>query len=116
MTLQKLLSPARRAIDDYKMIEEGDKIAVGLSGGKDSVTLLYILAALEKFYPKRFELFALNIDMGLDGSGEAQKTLKKLCDDLEVPFFAEKTDIAEIIFDVRKEKNPCSLCSRMRRA
>ncbi|MBP5193779.1 MAG: tRNA 2-thiocytidine(32) synthetase TtcA [Clostridia bacterium] len=115
MTLQKLLSPARRAIDDYKMIEEGDKIAVGLSGGKDSVTLLYILAALEKFYPKRFKLFALNIDMGLDGSGEAQKTLKKLCDDLEVPFFAEKTDIAAIIFDVRKEKNPCSLCSRMRR-
>ena len=115
MILQKLLSPARRAIDEYNMIEDGDRIAVGLSGGKDSVTLLYILAALRKFYPRRFELFAIHIDMGLDKSGESRAALEKLCEGLEVPFFAEKTDIAEIIFDVRKEKNPCSLCSKMRR-
>ncbi|MBQ7163777.1 MAG: tRNA lysidine(34) synthetase TilS [Clostridia bacterium] len=116
MTLQQLLSPARRAVEDYNMIEEGDSIAVGLSGGKDSVTLLYILAGLKRFYPKRFDLAAITIDMGLKDADENEKiALKNLCEELNVPYRVEKTDIAEIIFDVRKEPNPCSLCSKMRR-
>ncbi|MCI5837818.1 MAG: tRNA 2-thiocytidine(32) synthetase TtcA [Christensenellaceae bacterium] len=116
MELQKLLSPARRIIDEYNMIQDGDKIAVGLSGGKDSVTLLYILASLRKFYPKKFDLMAITVDMGLKDMDENEKlALKKLCEDLEVEYKVIPTDIAEIIFDVRKESNPCSLCAKMRR-
>jgi len=116
MTLQQLLSPARRAIDEYKMIREGDKVAVGLSGGKDSVTLLYILAGLRRFYPEKFDLCAIHVDMGLKGTDPAeQQAMADLCRELDVEYRVEKTDIAEIIFDVRKETNPCSLCAKMRR-
>lgn len=116
MTLQKLLSPVRRAIDEYAMIEDGDKVAVGLSGGKDSVALLHALAGLKIFYPKKFELVAIRVDMGFKTVNEDEVlAMERLCEELKVPYIVEKTDIAEIIFDVRKEDNPCSLCSKMRR-
>lgn len=116
MELQRLLSPARRIIDEYHMIQDGDKIAVGLSGGKDSVTLLYIMAGLKKFYPKKFDVVAITIDMGLKDMDENEKTaLKNLCEELGVEYKVVHTDIAEIIFDIRKESNPCSLCAKMRR-
>lgn len=116
MTLQQLLSPTRRAVDEYNMIEEGDKIAVGLSGGKDSVTLLYLLAGLKRFYPKKFELLAITVDMGFKQTDEKEKQdMVDLCRELGVPYHVEKTDIAEIIFEARQETNPCSLCSKMRR-
>ncbi len=111
--LQKILSKVRRAVDEYHMIEDGDRIAVGVSGGKDSLTLLVALSELRRFYPAKFELVAVSLDMGLpdmDFSG-----VKALCKKLDIPYEIEKTDIAEIIFDIRKEKNPCSLCAKMRR-
>ena len=115
MNLQTLLSPARKAIEDYKMIDEGDKIAVGLSGGKDSITLLYILAGLKRFYPKAFELVAITIDLGLEYNPSEIQALKDMCAELGVEYHIIKTDIYQILFEERKEKNPCSLCSKMRR-
>lgn len=115
MNLQQLLSPARKAIEDYKMINDGDKIAVGLSGGKDSVTLLYILAGLKRFYPKKFELVAITIDLGLDYDQKEVESLKNLCAELNVEYHIVPTDIYQILFVERKEKSPCSLCSKMRR-
>ena len=110
--MQKLLGLMRRCIDDYDMIKEGDRIAVGVSGGKDSLVLLQLLAGLRKFFNKSFQLEAITIDMGLgmDFSGIAA-----LCQELDVPYHIIKTEIGPIIFDHRKEKNPCSLCSKMRR-
>ena len=114
--MQKLLSLARKAISDYKMIEDGDKIAVGLSGGKDSITLLAVLAAYKKFAPEKFDLVAINIDMGFEDIDKNQvQATKDFCESVGVPLIIEKTDIAAIIFDERKEKSPCSLCSKMRR-
>lgn len=115
MTTQTMLSPFRRAISDFEMIKRGDKIAVGLSGGKDSLALVTLFAALKKFYPKPFELFAVNIDMGLDYDESEKAALKNYLDELKVPLYVEKTDIGKILFEVRKEKNPCSLCSKLRR-
>ena len=115
MTAQQLLSPLRRAVDTYGMIRSGDKIAVGVSGGKDSVTLLTLLAALKRFYPAPFELSAIFIDMGLDYSDAERSALENYCAALSVPLITEKTDIGAILFDVRKEQNPCSLCSKLRR-
>lgn len=103
----------RRAINDYNMIQDGDKIAVGLSGGKDSLALLTLLSAFKRFSPASFELTAITIDMGFKGADYS--AIAKYCEKLGVPYILEKTDIAEIIFDLRKEKNPCSLCSKMRR-
>ena len=110
--MQKLLGLMRRCIDDYDMIREGDKIAVGVSGGKDSLVLLVLLAALRKFFNKSFSLEAITIDMGL---GMDYSGIAALCERLEVPYHLIKTEIGPIIFDHRKEKNPCSLCSKMRR-
>lgn len=115
MTTQQLLSPFRRAIENFSMIREGDKIAVGLSGGKDSVTLLTLFAALKRFYPKNFDLVAITVDMGFDYDKTQVKALKAHCESLSVPYFIEKTDIGAILFDIRKETNPCSLCSKLRR-
>lgn len=112
MKLQKLLSYTRRAVDDYHMIEDGDKIAVGISGGKDSLTLLYALAHLSKFYPKEFKVYAMTVDLGL---GMDFTEIQKLCDELKVPYTIIKTDIYEIVFEARKEDNPCSLCAKMRK-
>ncbi len=111
--IQRLLSFARRAIDDYGMIEDGDHIAVGISGGKDSLSLLQTLSELRRFYPKKFTLTAITVDMGFP-TADFDK-IKNFSDDLGVPYHIVKTDIANIIFNIRKEPNPCSLCSKMRR-
>ena len=108
-----LLSYVRRAVDDYSMIEEGDRIAVGVSGGKDSLTLLAALAGLRRFYPKKFELIAITEDMGFEGSDWS--AVSAFCEKLGVEYHIEKTDIAKIVFDIRKESSPCSLCAKMRR-
>ena len=112
--MKRLLSYTRRAIDDYSMIEDGDKIAVGVSAGKDSLTLLCAMAYLRRFYPKKFELVAITIDMGFEG-GMDFTPIKELCEKLDVPYHIVPTEISKIIFDVRKESNPCSLCAKMRR-
>lgn len=111
--MQKILGYLRKAIEDYHMIKEGDKIAVGLSGGKDSITLLYSLKALQRFYPKKFDLIAISIDPGFEFFDHA--FLEDVCHHIGVPFFCEKSHIKEIVFDIRKEKNPCSLCANLRR-
>ncbi|MCM1395611.1 MAG: tRNA 2-thiocytidine(32) synthetase TtcA [Corallococcus sp.] len=103
----------RRAINDYKMIQSGDKIAVGVSGGKDSVALLTLLTAYKRFSEHDFDLCAITIDMGF--AKDAFAPIAKYCESLDVEYHVEHTDIAEIIFDARKEKNPCSLCAKMRR-
>lgn len=110
--MQKILSTMRKAIEDYKMIKDGDKIAVGLSGGKDSTALLAAMAAYQRFSPQKFELLAVTIDMG---AGADYSPMQEFCDKLGVRYILEKTDLYEIIFNIRKEKNPCSLCSKMRR-
>ncbi|MBO5851210.1 MAG: tRNA 2-thiocytidine(32) synthetase TtcA, partial [Clostridia bacterium] len=115
MTLQQLMSPVRRALDDYKMIQDGDKVAVGLSGGKDSLALLCALNGIRRFYPNKFELVAITVDMGLDYDESEKKALKEFVEGLGVTYVIEKTQIAEVVFNERKEKNPCSLCANMRR-
>ncbi|MCM1161635.1 MAG: tRNA 2-thiocytidine(32) synthetase TtcA [Roseburia sp.] len=113
MKHQQLLSYTRRAVDDYAMIEEGDKIAIGISGGKDSLALLCALKGLKRFYPKRFDIHAITVDLGFDNLHLDKIT--KLCENLEVPYTVVKTEIAKIIFEDRKETNPCSLCAKMRK-
>lgn len=103
----------RKAIEEYNMIKEGDKIAVCLSGGKDSITLLNGFKALQRFYPKKFELIAISIDPGFEFFNT--NFLKNICDELDIPLFIEKSNAKEIVFDIRKEKNPCSLCANLRR-
>ena len=111
--MKKILSRVRRAVDDYHMIADGDRIAVGVSGGKDSLTLLCALAGLRRFYPNKFELAAVSLDMGYPGV--SFDGVKQLCESLDVEYVVRKTDIAEVVFQVRQETNPCSLCAKMRR-
>ncbi len=111
--LQRILSFTRRAVDDYNMINEGDKIAVGVSSGKDSLTLLTALAEMRRFYPKKYDICAITVDMGFEGADFS--SIARYCERLNVEYKVVKTEIAKIIFDVRKESNPCSLCSKMRR-
>lgn len=113
MTLQRVLSYVRRAVDDYHMIEDGDHIAVGISGGKDSLTLLYGLNGLMRFYPKRFTIHAVTVDLGFQNLN--LEKIKSLCQELNIDYTIVKTDIADIIFNQRKETNPCSLCAKMRK-
>ncbi len=113
MKLQQVLSYVRRAIDDYHMIDEGDKIAVGISGGKDSLTLLYALNGLKRFYPKKFDIHAVTVDLGFKNLNLDK--IKSLCEELDVEYTIVKTDIAKIVFEDRKESNPCSLCAKMRK-
>lgn len=110
--MNKLLGLVRRCVDDYQMIESGDHICVGVSGGKDSLTLLILLAKLRAFYPKPFSLSALTIDLGFDMNFAP---VEELCRKLDVQYRCVKTQIGSIIFDYRKEKNPCSMCAKMRR-
>ena len=120
---RRLLSAVRRAVDEYHMIGENDRICVGLSGGKDSMTMLTLLSSMRRFYPKKFELFAVHMDPAFYDAGFGTKedaergisALHDFCAQLDVPFHTERTHIAEIVFSVRREENPCSLCSRMRR-
>ena len=111
--MQKILGYLRKAIENYNMIEEGDKIASGLSGGKDSITLLMGLKALQKFFPKHFEIIAVSVNPGFEFFDTS--FLQKVCDDIEVEYVEADSHIKEIVFDIRKEKNPCSLCANLRR-
>lgn len=113
MKLQRLLSYTRKAIDDYKMIDDGDKIAIGVSGGKDSLTLLYALSHLRRFYPKKFDIEAITINMGFDDMDFSP--VEELCKELKVNYTIVETKIADIVFSHRKETNPCSLCAKMRK-
>ncbi|MCD8390461.1 MAG: tRNA 2-thiocytidine biosynthesis TtcA family protein [Firmicutes bacterium] len=111
-SLKRVTSLARKAIEDYNMIADGDRVAVGVSGGKDSLTLLCALAELSRYYPKKFTVTAVTLDMGFhaDWSG-----VKRLCDELDVEYIVKQTQIKDVIFDIRRESNPCSLCAKMRR-
>ena len=112
MTLQQVLSVTRKAVDEFQMIQDGDKIAVGISGGKDSLTLLYALHGLSRFYPHPFTIEAVTVDLGL---GASMEPIQKLCDELGVRYTPIPTEIYKIIFEDRKESNPCSLCAKMRK-
>ncbi len=113
MDLQKLLSLTRRCIDTYSLIEEGDHIAVGVSAGKDSLSLLVALKALQRFYPKRFELSAITVDLGLGNLN--LDPVRKMAEDLGVPYHVVPTSIGEVLFEIRKEANPCALCAKLRK-
>lgn len=113
--MQKLTGRVRAAVQKYGMIEDGDVIAVGLSGGKDSVALLCALAALREYYPKRFEVKAITADLRFDGVDTDLSALQALCGRLGVEYIVRRTQLAQIIFEERQESNPCSLCAKMRR-
>lgn len=111
--MQRILSHMRKAIEDYHMIEENDKIAICLSGGKDSITMLHAFKSLQRFYPKKFDIIAISINPGFKFFDT--NLLQNICDKLEIPLFIENSNAQEIVFDIRKEKNPCSLCANLRR-
>ena len=111
--LQAIMGKARRAIDDYAMIDDGDKIAIGLSGGKDSLTLLHSLYYLKKYYPKKFDIMAITIHPGSETFDTTK--LEELCKKLDIEYIVYHSDISKVVFDIRNEKNPCSLCANMRR-
>lgn len=113
MNTKRLLSYTRQAVDDYKMILPGDKVAVGISGGKDSIALLYALKALQRFYPNPFKLEAITVTLGFNDFDTVP--IQALCDDLGIPYHVVSTQIADIVFNERAEKNPCSLCAKMRK-
>lgn len=106
-----LWKPVGRAISDYHMIQEGDRIAAGISGGKDSLTLLYALSEIRKFSPVKFDLYAITVDLGYDVSLDP---IRDFCREINVNWSQVHTQIGPIVFDYRKEPNPCSLCSKMR--
>ena len=110
--MKKIISRVRKAVEDYDMIKDGDKIAVGVSGGKDSLVLLTALAGLSRFYPNKFEVVGLTLDMGYHSDWDR---VKKYCDELGVSYYVKYTNIKEVVFDYRQEENPCSLCSKLRR-
>lgn len=112
MDLQKLYSYTRQALNDFHLIQEGDKVAIGISGGKDSLTLLYAMAGLRKFYPVPFDLTAISVDLGF---GMDFSLVEQLCRKLEVEYTIVRTDIGAIVFQERKESHPCSLCAKMRK-
>ena len=111
--MNKLTGLIRRCVEDYKMILDGETIAVGVSGGKDSLALLCALANLRGYYPNRFGLHAVTLDMGFEGSDFSR--VEKLCEEMEIPYTLRRTDISRVVFKDRNEKNPCSLCAKMRR-
>lgn len=113
MKLQKLYSYVRRALDDYQMIEAGDKIAIGISGGKDSLTLLYAMAGLRQFYPISFEIMAVSVDLGFENFDLSP--IHHLCEELQVEYHVIKTSIQKLVFQDDSQKSPCSLCARMRK-
>ena len=115
MTTQKMLSFLRKGITKYKMINDGDKIAVGVSGGKDSVVLLKLLAEYKRFSLERFDLLAITVDLNFEDRPTDYTPIKNLCNELGVEYLVEKTEIGKIVFDIRKESNPCALCSKMRK-
>lgn len=115
MTTQQMLSYLRKGISKYQLIRDGDKIAVGVSGGKDSVTLLKLLAEYKRWSPEKFDLIAITVDLNFTDNPTDYTPIKQLCEELNVEYYIEKTDIGKIVFDIRKESNPCALCSKMRK-
>lgn len=113
MKLQRLMSLTRQALDKYRLIEEGDHIAVGISGGKDSLALLFALHYLRRFYPEPYTLSAITVDLGLGNMN--LEPVKALCEEFEIPYAIIPTEIGSLLFDIRKESNPCSLCAKMRK-
>ena len=113
--MRRILSRTRAAVDDYKMIQPGDKIAVGVSGGKDSLMLLKALCELKRFYSAEFTVVAITLDMRFENKDGDFSAVKEMCDQYGVEYVVKPTDLYEIIFNIRKESNPCALCSRMRR-
>lgn len=113
MDLNRFTGYVRRCADDYEMLLPGDRVAVGISGGKDSLALLVALDYLRRYHPSRFELEAITVDMGFPDMDFAP--VSALCAELDVPYTIIKTDIRQVVFDIRHEENPCSLCSKMRR-
>ncbi len=113
MKLQQLYRYTRKALEDYQMIEEGDNIAIGISGGKDSLALLYALQGIRKFYPKKFSIEAITVDLGFENLNLS--AIKELCEQLDIRYSIVKTEIADIVFKERKENSPCSLCAKMRK-
>ncbi len=113
MKLQQLLSLTRKAVDEYRLIDEGDRIAIGISGGKDSLALLYAMHGLRRFYPNHFTIHAVSVNLGFPGFDLTP--VKELCSSLEIPYTIVDTEIGDIIFHERKEENPCSLCAKMRK-
>ncbi len=113
MTLQKLYSYTRQAINDFQMIQDGDKIAIGVSGGKDSLALLYSLSGLQKFIPEKIEIVAITVDLGF-GNFETEE-IRKLCEKLGIEYHLVKTQIADILKAKIKEGSFCSLCAKMRK-
>lgn len=111
--MKHILSRVRRAVEDYQMIEAGDKIAVGVSGGKDSLVALAAMKSLQRFYPKPFDVMAITLDMGAEDMDFAP--VAEFCRELDVPYVIEPTGIRQIVFDYRQEKNPCALCANLRR-
>ena len=111
--MQRILSHMRKAIEEYHMIEEGDKIAICLSGGKDSITMLKAFKNLQIFYPKKFNIIAVSVNPGFEFFDI--DFLNKICEEVDVPLYIENSNAKEIVFDIRKEKNPCSLCANLRR-
>ena len=112
--MKKTLGCIRKADTDFHLIDSGDRVAVGVSGGKDSLLLLHALSLYRKFTHKDFSLLAITVDIGLGAAGWSE--VSALCNSLEIPYVIQKTQIGEIIFEYRKEKNPCALCAKMRRA
>ena len=113
--MQPILGAVRRAITDYQLIENGDKIAIGVSGGKDSVVLLQALALLRRFIGIEYELYAITLDPGFNGLQGDYSPIARLCQSLDVPYILKRTEIGHIVFDLREEEHPCSLCAKMRR-
>lgn len=110
--MKRIISCVRKAVEEYDMIQDGDRVAVGISGGKDSLVLLGALASLSRYYPKKFSVVGLTLDMGYDAD---YSKIKEYCESFGVEHLVKKTNIKEVIFDYRKEENPCSLCAKMRR-
>lgn len=115
MNSRQLLSKLRKCVTEFNMIKDGDKIAVGVSGGKDSLALLSLLSEYQKFSPQKFSLIAITVDLQFNGEKTDYSKIEDFCKELNVEYFIERTDIGKIVFDFRKEENPCSLCSKMRK-
>ncbi len=115
MTTQKMLSLMRKGIEKYKLIKDGDKIAVGVSGGKDSLALLKLLAEYRRFSPQKFEIVGITVDLSFTGQKQDFRAISDFCKENNVEYFIETTEIGKIVFDIRKETNPCALCSKMRK-
>lgn len=113
--MKKLLSKTRAAADKYGMFGQGERIAVGVSGGKDSLMLLRLMAAMREFHPSQFELTAIALDPCFGGTESDYSGIGQLCAELDVPLVVRRSRLGEIIFEERQESSPCSLCARMRR-